>query len=95
MKIKLICEWCDKVMKTVSTFEKVRDAQQKGETVCSTCLKKVAKVEGYFATLRQKYESRVDGLIKELKKDFRAGLRKGDFDDGKNLQDVGRTNKDT
>jgi len=93
MRIQLICDWCGKVMKTVSSFEKVRDAQQMGENTCSTCNKKVEKIDRYLANIKNSYESRVDVLIKELKEDFKAGLQKGDFDGGANIQNVGSEDK--
>jgi uncharacterized Zn finger protein (UPF0148 family) len=93
MKINLMCEWCGKVMKTVTTFEKVRDAQQKGEEICPTCVKKVEKMDTYFAGARQKYDARIDGLIREMKDDFKATLQKGDFGDGEDIQDVGSEDK--
>ena len=80
MIIRLVCEWCGRIMKTVNSFEKVRDAQQEGEDICPTCLKKVAKMDNYFANAKQQYENRIDNLIKEIKEDFKTGLQKGDFD---------------
>jgi hypothetical protein len=93
MKIKIMCEWCGNTIATVNTFEKVRDAQQKGQNTCRVCQKKVAKVDTYFNNARQKLDSRMDLLIKEIKNEFKAGLQKGDFDDGKNIQDLGSEDK--
>jgi uncharacterized Zn finger protein (UPF0148 family) len=80
-------------MKTVNTFEKVRDAQQTGNTVCPTCLKKVEKIELFFVTVRKTYENKIEALVREMRDDFKEILKKGDFDGGEDIQDVGNKGK--
>ena len=93
MKINILCEWCGKVMKTVGTFEAVRDAQQKGEEICKTCRRKVGKIDAYFDSVKSRLDGKMDLIIKELKGDFKKSLQKGDFDGGENIQDVGNKRK--
>ena len=93
MKIKIMCEWCNRTIKTVNTFEKVRDAQQKGEDRCPACLKNVEKLERFFVTIRKTYEGKVELLIREMREDLKKKLNKGDFDGGEDIQDVGSKDK--
>ena len=87
-----MCEWCDKTMKTVTSFEKVRDAQQKGEDNCKKCEKRVETVERFFVTIRKTYEGKVNSLINQMRDDFKEKLKGGNLD-GEDIQDMGAEDK--
>jgi hypothetical protein len=93
MKCKIMCEWCGNTMKTVTSFEAVRDAQQRGEDICKICRRKVAKVDTYFENMKAKCNAQIDTAVKELKAEFKQTLQKGDFDGGENIQDMGSKDK--
>lgn len=93
MNIKIMCDWCGTTVKTVNSFEKVRDAQQTGDTICQKCRKKVAKIDNWFATAKDRYGKELEMLINKLRTEFRQNVQKGEFDVGKDLQDVGGESK--
>jgi len=92
MQIKICCEWCGKIMKTVNSFEAVRDAQQKGEDKCKTCQKKIGAIDRFLTREREEAKRRLDLVTKELRENFRQKMNKGDLD-GEDLQNVGAKNK--
>jgi hypothetical protein len=95
MNIKIMCDWCGKTMKTVTSFEAVRDTQQKGDTICKTCRQRVGKIDRYFESVRDRLTGKMDLIVKELKRDFQKSLQKGDFDGREDIQDVGNKGKAT
>jgi hypothetical protein len=82
-------------MKTVTSFEAVRDVQQKGDTVCKTCKRKVEKIDSYFSSIKNRLDSKMDMTVKELREEFKKSIREGDFNAGENIQDVGDEGKAT
>jgi hypothetical protein len=94
MDIKICCEWCGKVIKSVKTFEAVRDAQQKKQDICPLCQKKVMLFERFLHNQKEAYKKSLDRITKEFKDEFREKIAKGDFSDvHTDTRDVGRKTK--